>query len=92
MRYFIHLLPLLLVCSFVVSPAQAHFAWLYSVDGSARLYFGEGLADRDYHLPEAVANAEVWHLANGAEAKQLAMSNTRKKASQASSQRARSIR
>ena len=73
MRYFIHLLPLLLVCSFVVSPAQAHFAWLYSVDGSARLYFGEGLADRDYHLPEAVANAEVWHLADGAESKQLAM-------------------
>ncbi|MEM9185791.1 MAG: hypothetical protein AAGB00_04770 [Planctomycetota bacterium] len=56
-------LPILAVA--VVSFAQtagAHFPWLI-VDGEhrPRLFFGEGLTDQDYHLPDTIAKAEVWH-------------------------------
>lgn len=48
------------VFSLALGSAEAHFPWL-TVDGEGRalLYFGETPAQRDYHLPEAVAKATV---------------------------------
>lgn len=49
----------------VLSPVicSAHFPWVAVDDeGHALLFFGEGLAERNYHLPESIAKAElVWH-------------------------------
>ncbi|MEQ8848862.1 DUF1668 domain-containing protein [Botrimarina sp.] len=54
--------------------AWAHAPWLYVTDDATpRLHFGEGLADRDYHLPEAIAAAQVWQDAIDAPAKRVAM-------------------
>ena len=41
--------------------AWAHFPWIYAdADHHARMFFGEGLADQDYNLPDAVASAKVY--------------------------------
>ena len=54
--------------------ASAHFAWIYTNDDSyPRLFFGEGLDDREYHLPEKVAAAEIWQTDIDAPNKALAM-------------------
>jgi N-acetylneuraminic acid mutarotase len=46
-------------------PVQAHFPWLATDDeGRALLYFGESPADRQYHLPEAIAVSKV-HIYDG---------------------------
>ncbi|WP_146395889.1 hypothetical protein [Pseudobythopirellula maris] len=61
-----------LVCSLAVllllaAPAWAHFAWLATDDeGRALLFFNESPAERDYHLPESVAEAEVFATVDGA--------------------------
>ncbi|MEM6798114.1 MAG: hypothetical protein AAF589_01245 [Planctomycetota bacterium] len=56
------------------STASAHFPWLVTDDtGRAVLFFGESLAEREYHLPEAVEKAEVTLLTAGEESKTLAM-------------------
>ncbi|QDT70279.1 Kelch motif protein [Planctomycetes bacterium MalM25] len=61
----------LLAC---VAPACAHFPWLYvNDDAYPRLFFGEGLSDRDYHLPESVEGAEIHQSAIDAPAKLLTM-------------------
>lgn len=61
----------LLAC---VAPACAHFPWLYVNEGAyPRLFFGESLADREYHLPESVQSAEVYQSAIDAPAKLLTM-------------------
>jgi hypothetical protein len=42
-------------------PAWGHFPWLVrNEDGSVQYFFGEGLADRTYKLPPAVAGAKVY--------------------------------
>lgn len=44
----------------LAGPAAAHFPWLATDDeGHAVLWFGEGLDDRTYHMPEAVAKVEI---------------------------------
>lgn len=56
------------------SVSSAHFPWLYvTEDAEPRLFFGEGLDSRDYHLPDAVAAADVWQDAIDAPAKRLTM-------------------
>lgn len=48
---------------------HAHFHWLASDEGGkAILFFGESIAERDYHLPEAVEKATVSHVAPGRDA------------------------
>jgi hypothetical protein len=43
-------------------PSHAHFPWLATDDdGRALLFFGESPADREYHTPDAVAEAKVLH-------------------------------
>ena len=43
-------------------PCLAHFPWLATDDaGHALLFFGESPAERDYHLPAAVEEADVAH-------------------------------
>lgn len=52
----------LVVAATVSSPGvcMAHFPWLVVDDaGHALLFFSEGPAERDYHLPESVAAAKV---------------------------------
>ncbi len=52
----------------LASPAMAHFVWLTTNEaGHAVLFFGESLAERDYHLPEAVEKAEVQFMISGEE-------------------------
>lgn len=54
--------------------ASAHFPWIYVNDEAyPRLFFGEGLSDRDYHLPESVEGAEIRQSAIDAPAKLLPM-------------------
>lgn len=56
----------------VASVAEAHFPWIDTTDEAhVRVFFGEGLADRDYHLPESVAAAEVWQGGIDAPAKRV---------------------
>ncbi len=56
------------------SPARAHFPWLATDgEGHALLFFGEGPTERDYHTPDAVANATVLLLAGDAEPAEVAM-------------------
>lgn len=59
---------LVILAAFPIT-SQAHFPWLTVDDnGQAIMFFGEGLQDRTYHLPESIAKAElVWHLANTAD-------------------------
>ncbi|MCA9238454.1 MAG: DUF1668 domain-containing protein [Planctomycetales bacterium] len=52
---------LFFVSAVAISPAAAHFPWLVANDdGEAEFYFGESLAERAYHLPEPLAEVEVW--------------------------------
>lgn len=54
--------------------ASAHFPWLcVTEDSEPRLFFGESLGARDYHVPDAVAAAAVWQDAIDAPAKRLEM-------------------
>ncbi len=56
------------------SVASAHFPWLYlTEDAYPRLFFGESLENQDYHLPDAVAAAEVWQTGIDAPPKALSM-------------------
>lgn len=56
----------------LASTALAHFPWIYvSEDGEPRVFFGEGLTDREYHLPEAVLGAKLWQTDIDAPSKQL---------------------
>src|SRR3990172_8835575 len=54
----------LLTAMIVAGRANAHFLWLKSgaPDGKpeAVLVFGESAADEAYHLPEALADTEIW--------------------------------
>lgn len=52
----------------------AHFPWLaLDKDGHAILFFGEGLTERNYHLPPSIAKAElVLHAAGSAEKLKMA--------------------
>lgn len=53
------LLPLLLL-SLMPTVASAHFPWLMvDQDNRAVLFFSEGIHEREYHTPDAVAQAEV---------------------------------
>ncbi len=57
---------LLVFAALIAAPitASAHFPWLATDDeGHAILWFGESLADRTYHMPDAVASAEIAHTA-----------------------------
>lgn len=65
----------LLLAFLALAPAAlGHMPWL-SIDDDAhpRLHFGESVADREYHLPESIAGAELWQSAIDAPAKKLAM-------------------
>lgn len=43
-----------------INPAHAHFAWLaQDADSNAEFFFGESIAERNYHLPEKLASVEV---------------------------------
>ncbi|TWT97730.1 N-acetylneuraminate epimerase [Botrimarina colliarenosi] len=58
----------------MASVASAHCPWLYvTEDSHPRLFFGESLSDREYHLPEAVSAAEVWQTGIDAPKKRLEM-------------------
>jgi len=54
----------LLIWTLGVAPTvSAHFPWLITDDqGHAVFFFGEGLKDRTYHLPDALADAKVFQL------------------------------
>lgn len=56
-----------------VSQAQAHFPWL-AVDGDGRalVFFGESPDERNYHLPEALAEAKLFSRAGNGEAAEVA--------------------
>ncbi len=58
----------------LVSDTQAHFPWL-SLDGDNHViqYFGETVAQRDYKLPEKIANAEVYAIDSEGTAKMVSM-------------------
>ncbi|QDT64981.1 hypothetical protein [Calycomorphotria hydatis] len=63
---------LLLVAALVPQTAFAHFPWLIvSEDGKAVYFFGEGLTDRTYHLPESVAEAQVQQISTDGKATAL---------------------
>ena len=52
-----------LLLSLAAQQAHAHFPWLATDEqGHAILFFGESPAERSYHLPEAVEQAEVMHV------------------------------
>lgn len=54
--------------------ASAHFPWLYLTEEAyPRLFFGESLESKDYHLPETVSAAEVWQTGIDAPPKRLSM-------------------
>lgn len=54
------LLGLSLVALVAAPPASAHFTWLSSDDeGRVALFFGETPAERNYKLPEAIAEAKI---------------------------------
>ncbi|MEM9658220.1 MAG: hypothetical protein AAF961_07660, partial [Planctomycetota bacterium] len=54
--------------------ALGHFPWLMVDDENRpRLFFGEGIVDREYHLPESIAEAEVWQTNIDAPAKPIEM-------------------
>ena len=56
-----------------VSQAQAHFPWL-AVDGDGRalVFFGESPDERNYHLPEALAEAKLFSRAGNGEPVEVA--------------------
>lgn len=43
--------------------AEAHFPWLaVDADGHPVLFFGEGLDDRTYHMPDSIKEMKIHHL------------------------------
>lgn len=62
--------PAVLLLTLLGAPhARAHFLWLDSdEDGRVEFFFGESPVDRDYRLPEALAQAEIWHVRASGEA------------------------
>ena len=47
--------------SLLAGQAQAHFPWLaVDDDGRALVFFGESPDERNYHLPEALAEAKLY--------------------------------
>lgn len=68
---------LVLLASVYSSTASAHFVWLDSqTSGDAShaiMFFGEGTYDRNYHMPEAIAKAEVSYQGEDGKKKQLDM-------------------
>lgn len=51
-----------IVAALVMTPAiaSAHFPWLaVDKDSHAIMFFSEGVHERDYHLPESIAKAEL---------------------------------
>ena len=59
---------------FVASLSQAHMVWLdVNEEAYPQLFFGESPADRDYHLPDAIAEATVTQTNIDAPAKTLPM-------------------
>lgn len=73
-RFLVGVAAVAALCVFV-SQAQAHFLWLKgdSVDGKpqAVLIFGESAADEAYHLPDALADTEIWCRTPGGDRTQL---------------------
>lgn len=64
----------LLLALLCASPTLAHFPWLdVNENNYPQLFFGEGLTDREYSLPETIAKAEVWQTDIDAPAKKLVM-------------------
>lgn len=62
-----------LACT-VTNSAHAHFPWLATDgDGRALLFFGESATERDYHLPEALAEAKVFSRAGDAAPAEVAL-------------------
>lgn len=57
----------------LVGQAQAHFPWL-AVDGDGRalIFFGESPDERNYHLPEALAEAKLFSRAGNGEPAEVA--------------------
>jgi uncharacterized GH25 family protein len=53
----------------IAGPSQAHFLWLKTIGQGdkpqAFLFFGETAQDEAYHMPERMANTEVWRRAPG---------------------------
>jgi len=53
-------LPVASVLGLAARPALAHFPWLVvSDEGKPALFFGEGIADTGYKLPDSIKGAEV---------------------------------
>ncbi|MEO1498366.1 MAG: PQQ-binding-like beta-propeller repeat protein [Planctomycetota bacterium] len=68
-----------IACLLVAATSFAHFPWLYLSDEAyPRLFFGESLAEREYHVPEAVAAAAVWQDGIDAPPKRLTMEKLEK--------------
>lgn len=64
------------LCLSLSSTALAHAPWIITSEEShPRLFFGGDLSDRDYHVPEAVAEAEIWQTNIDAPAKQIEMAS-----------------
>ncbi len=54
------------VGALIANSVNAHFPWLIvNSDGKAMYFFGENIADRTYHLPPSIANAELMIRENG---------------------------
>lgn len=71
------LFSLLLLVAAVASsqPAAAHFTWVSADDqGRVTLYFGETPAERDYKLPEAIAEAKITLVDLGGQTSQVPVS------------------
>lgn len=61
-------------------PCNAHFPWLTIDDsGHAMMYFSESPAERDYHLPESVAQAEVTSSTEGAKPSAISLQTVEEK-------------
>jgi len=43
-----------------IGPVQAHFPWLVrNADGTVAYFFGEGLKDRTYHMPDSLSGVTL---------------------------------
>ena len=69
----VYLLFTLSLALWAQSIACAHFPWLVrSTDNKAQLFFGEGLNDRTYKLPPALAAAEIFQIDGKGQASRVA--------------------
>ncbi|WP_372724314.1 kelch repeat-containing protein [Novipirellula sp.] len=63
-----------LLSLFGPTPVHAHFPWLAQNDqGKPILFFGEGLDDRTYHLPESMKAFELWQTDGNSAPKSLTL-------------------